>query len=180
MIDPDNPDSIERWENSSYNLDAAKVVVIKSKYFHGALGNGDPGPEKLVALLVSGAQQTGPSPAQQAAIDAFVANGAEIKRLVRKAIYDYYETVYPVYQEGIAMHVSGGDDVSEFLPPIKTGNELDAIVEIATIYVHPEKKGTVSIGIEFYAPWDVEHDLGVRITDGAVTDAGMADVAYPY
>jgi len=179
MIDPDDPDSIERWENSSYNLDAAKVVVVKSKFFHGALGNGDPGPEKSVVLLVSGAQQTGPSPAQQMAIDALVANSAEIQRLVRTAIYDYYKTVYPDYQEGIAMY-GGGDDVSEFLPAIKTGNELDAIVETATIYVHPEKEGTVSIGIEFFAPWDVEHDLGVRITDGAITDAGMAEVAYPY
>lgn len=179
IIDPDQPDSIKAWESSTYNVFQSKIVVVKLKNFYGTLGDSTPGEPKSVAIKVAGALKNGPTDAQQKAIDTLMNQEQEIHSTVRKAIYDYYQKVYPIYYP-IYKNIIGGVNLSKILPPIQKGDELDSIVEVGEIYIH-ESAGNepVSIGIEFHTPWDDENEMGVRIQGTEVIDVGNAFVAIP-
>lgn len=179
IIDPDQPDSIKKWEASTYNVNQSKIVVVKLKNFYGTLGDSTPGEPKSVAIEVAGALKNGPTDAQQKAIESLMNQEQEIHSTVRKAIYDEYQKVYPIYNP-IYKNIMDSANLSKILPHIQKGDELDSIIVVANIYVH-ESAGNepVSIGFEFFTPWDEEHDMGVRIQGTEVLEVGTAHVAYP-
>lgn len=182
VINPDDPASIEKWESSEYNVFDSKIVIVPLHLFHGKLGDSTPKPAQSVALQVCGARHAGPSSAQQAAIASLVKDEMQLHRVVRTAIYDDYKRSYPVYKEGwsIGSAIYGGGDFSDVFPEIRAGNELDTLVQIFTIYIHPASRdSSAAIGIECSVPWDEEHDVGLRLSDGEVLEIGTAHVAYP-
>ena len=155
--------------------------MTELRYLQETLGDSTENPPKPVALHVSGALTTGVSPGQQSAINFLVENEAQIHKAVRDAIYQYYKAHYSTYQQAWSMGAGmfGGGDFSDVLPPIKTGTELDALVQISTIYIHPSDDEMAAIGIECAVPWDEEHGIGIRLSGTEVADIDTAHVAYP-
>ncbi len=182
MINPDDPTSIEKWESSEHNYDNSKIVVVQLRLFQRTLGNSTPKAPKSVALEVSGARKTGPSSAQQATINSLVENETQIHSRVRKAVYDYYQESYPAYKEGwtLGAIMFGGDgDYSDILPEIKTGNELDSLIWISSIHIHPSSGDSQAMGIVYEVPWDEEHGIGILLLKGQVAKIGIAHDAFP-
>ena len=73
----------------------------------------------------------------------------------------------------------GAEDINSILPQITTGDELDNLVQLGTIYIHPPISGMASIGIDFIVPWDEEHGIGLRLQDGKVETIGTGHEAFP-
>jgi hypothetical protein len=182
IINPNDPDSIERWESSAYNFADSKITVTKLRFLHGTLGDTSPKSVKSVALHVSAAKTAGISPEQQNAIDDLILNERAIHTAIRTAVYENYTLSYPAYREGVSLGLAmfgGTDSVDDILPPVINGNELDELVEIQTIFVHSLYNGTVTIGVECLAPWDEEHGIGLQVCGEIVTRVGTAHEAYP-
>ncbi len=177
VLNPDDPESIKKWEESPLNVFSSKIHVVKLKYFHGNLGGLKEKAEKTVALEVSGAKVNGLTDAQRKTIDHLVKNESELFDLVYKAFYKEYKKNYPIYKSAFG---GGAAGMKKLLPAIKNGNELDSIVQIYKIYIHEiPKEGLVAVGIEFSIPWDEEHDVGVRLLGSKIDEVGIAFTAYP-
>jgi hypothetical protein len=182
VIDPEDPQSIARWEASRYNFADAKIQVVKSRFFHGSLGNSKPKEPKSIALQVYQAKTKGITAEQQAAMDDFIKNEEAIHAAVRSAIYEYYKKSYPAYKEGLSLGAAlygGADEIDEILPEITSGQELDDLVQFGTIYVHPLQNGSAPIGMDLVVPWDEEHGMGLRLKDGKVEAVGLGHEAFP-
>lgn len=182
VIDPDDPESIARWEASRYNFADAKIQVVKSRFFHGSLGDSRPKELKSIAVQIYQAKTKGITAEQQAAMDEFVKNEEAIHAAVRSAIYESYKQSYPAYKEGMSLGAAlygGAEEIEELLPAITSGQELDDLAQFGTIYVHPPVDGTVQIGMDFIVPWDEEHGMGLRLKDGKVEAVGSGHEAFP-
>ncbi len=70
------------------------------------------------------------------------------------------------------------DEVSEFMPDIKTVADLKNLIGVTNINVHQiSAAGLPYIGIEFGCKWDNEHGIGVLLHGTRVVDIGGADTA---
>ena len=182
IIDPEDPQSIERWEQSRYNIGNSRIHVVELRLFHGTLGDGAPREPKKVPLHVYQARTTGITPEQQAAVDRLVRDEPELHAAVREAIYRYYKNSYSVYKEALSLGAAmfgGAEEIDQILPQITAGDELDDLVQIGGIYIHPAVGGSASIGMDFEVPWDEEHGIGLRLDEGKVAEIGMGHEAFP-
>lgn len=182
IINPDDPASIAKWESSSYNFADAKIHVQKLSYLHGALGDTNSKDAASVAIQVYGAKSTGISPEQALAIAGLLKNEKAVHQALCDAIYDYYKRNYPAWKMGLSMGAAmfgGADEISEILPKVKNGSELDALITFGTIYVHPVKDGACCIGFDLLIPCDEEHGIGLRIQGDKVLAIGTAHEAFP-
>lgn len=178
MLDLTDPDEIAHWEASSDNIDHSKIKVVKLSYFYDALGNKKPKPPRAVAIEFSKSKLNGITPEQQQALDFFIENEREIHATVRKAIYNYYQVLYPDNKEAqeVASALYGGPkNIDDVLPPILNGTELDQIVEFASIRINSTTDGKATIGIEAFGEWDI-NGIGLRLQDGEVVEISNAYV----
>ena len=182
IIDPSDPLTIKTWEHSEYNFDHSKIVVHELSYFHGKLGDGALKESSAVAIEVCDALNAGITESQNSAIDELIRNEGSVMATVRNAIYQYYEEAYPDYKRGMDMGVKiwgGADQVKKMLPEIMEGDEIDGLVTIDTISIHPPIGDDVMIGIDFTVEWDEEHGMGLRMLDGEIEAIGTAHESYP-
>jgi hypothetical protein len=181
IIDPSNLASIERWENSEYNYNGAKITVVELHYFGGAFGDTPSEDATPIALEVCGAKVTGVSAEQQSTIEQLTENEKTVHAAVRAAVYGYYKQTYSDYKSawstGAAMF--GGGDFSDVLPVVTKGDELDNLVQLSSIYIHPGTNGVAPIGFDFAIPWDEENGLGVLLQGETVIATGNSYEAMP-
>lgn len=181
VYDVDDAASIQRWEQGEYNFHSSKVVPVTLKYLHSELGGLKPKVEKRVGFEVWGAVTAGVSLEQQLTIDELVADEAAIHKRVRAAIYQEYQRMLPALQQGTALgqalYGDGGESVSDVVPVIKSGNEIDGVITLQSIHIHPPQAGTVSIGIVFSTPW-TDSGIGVRVQRGQVIAVGEDTAAW--
>jgi hypothetical protein len=103
LLDPDDPESIARWESSPYNFGNCRIRVERLRHFHGALGDSSVTQPRSVALHVYEANAKGVAPEQRAAIDRLVQEESSIHAAVREAIYGYYKESYAAYKHGLSV-----------------------------------------------------------------------------
>lgn len=178
MLNLTDPDEIAHWEASSDNIDHSKIKVVKLSYFYNALGNNEPKPTRAVAIEISEARLNGITLEQQQALDFFIENERDIHATVRKAIYNYYQDLYPdikkAHEHASALY-GGPANTDDIPPPILNGTELDQIVNFASIRINSTPDGKATIGIEAFGKWDI-NGIGLRLQDGEVVEIGNAYV----
>lgn len=180
-LDMTNPRNSSRWEASPDNIFKSKLTIVKLTAIRGSLTKAGHQTARSVALEVCGALPRGLTAEQRQAIDFLKQNEATIFPKVRAAIYDFYGQSYKDYKKGwtLGAKLFGGGDISDILPEVVAGNELDRLVKFERIFIHSPRRGGVSIGIECSCTWDEEHGLGVMISADGTAKAGLAELAYP-
>jgi hypothetical protein len=67
---------------------------------------------------------------------------------------------------------------AEWMPDIKSAEDLHALIGLHTVNVHPLRKDGISYaGFEFCCTWDQEHGLGVLMHGTRTVEIGGADTA---
>lgn len=181
IIDPQNPETINRWENSEYNFNESKIFVVDLLYFGKMFDSVPTDDATATAIEVYGARKSGISAEQESAIELLTAREKRIYATVRAAIYDYYKQTYADYRSAWSMGAAmfDGGDFSDILPVVTKGNELDKLVKLSAIYIHPGANGVSQIGFDFTIPWDEENGLGVLLQGETVVATGNSYEAMP-
>jgi hypothetical protein len=100
-------------------------------------------------------------------VDRFLRNWPALKAKVLNAMFEVYQSVYPVMMEFV------GDDPSipYFLPEPGRPESIEDHFLVETVFFRADKK----IGLSGYCTWDDELGWGALLKDGAVISAGGAD-----
>jgi len=80
---------------------------------------------------------------------------------------------YPKWQE---TYDYPSETKSDFMPDIRTPQELSELLELQNIYILDGAK----IGFEFSCSWDMEHGLGVMTRKGKVVKIGGGETAFGF
>lgn len=104
------------------------------------------------------------------AYNNLVKNEKEIALTVKKAIYTYYKRNLGSYLHGVAGNASK-QEINEWFPTIKTGNELDHRIKLGSVLIYPPKNNICKVNLRFW--WSVDaDDVGVIISGDQVVDVG--------
>lgn len=181
QIDANDPQSIENWESSRFNVFDAKIKVVPLQFFPGKMTPTGQSQPVNVPVRLCRALSTGPAPEQTHALDDFLKNEQALYQKARQAVYRFYQNSYQDYKQGwsLGSRVFGVGDISEFLPQVVSGSELDELVQFEVIRIHPPRDGQSKIGIECSCSWDPEHGLGILIASDEIEQVGLAEVCYP-
>lgn len=181
IVDPQNPETLKRWESSEYNFNKSIISVVELHYFRKAFDSVPSNDATATAIEVCGARKSGILAEQESTIELLTTNEKRIHASVRAAVYDYYLQTYADYKSawstGAAMF--GGGDFSDVLPVVTKGDELDKLVQLSAIYIHPVTNGVSPIGFDFTIPWDEENGLGVLLQGETVIATGNSYDAMP-
>lgn len=136
--------------------------------------------QNTVVIEFIDSEEKGPSNHQLKTLEQFLYSEEKIAIDVGKNIYSYYEDVYPDYYEGASSIDDDPSSIEMFLPKIVNGNELDNLIKLNSILMHPCIDNVCRVGLNFYCSWDEEHGLGILIKNNKVVQTGFADTAYPF
>jgi hypothetical protein len=106
---------------------------------------------------------------------------AELYPKVRAAIYDFYKQAYEDYHKGflLGMMLYGGGDISQILPKVVDGTELDQLVTFQKMYYPPAPRRRCQHWPRVYLLLGRGARLGVLLRGDGVAKAEFADIAYP-
>jgi hypothetical protein len=132
------------------------------------------------SLSVTDEKQTGPTDAQVAAYQAFMAEPERTTKVLLEGILKGYRKLIASWREDL----DDDEETDRTMPRLKSPDGLRELITFQGITVYPEEKSRgkvkpVAIGLSFDCSWDEEHGLGVRWRDGKVEAVGGADEAIP-
>ena len=105
VIDPGDPASIKRWEDSQYNAFRSKIEVASLKCFRDRMTEKGHAEAKPVAIEIRGARDSGINPELQTALQQFKDAESAFYPKVRAAIYTEYQKSYNTYKQALSMGV---------------------------------------------------------------------------
>ena len=132
------------------------------------------------SLSVTDEEQAGPTEAQVAAYQAFMADPERTAKVLLEGILKGYRKI----TAGWRVDLDDDDEADRTMPKLKSPDGLRELITFQGVTVYPEEKSRgkvkpVAIGLSFDCSWDEEHGLGVRWRDGKVEAVGGADEAIP-
>jgi hypothetical protein len=112
--------------------------------------------------------------------DNFVSKQNLLAPEILQKIFEYYKSSYSDYKNGwTSMGQMSDQELEKYLPTPTTAENLKPFITPAIVHIQGKKnckEGT--IGIEFDCTWDIEHGLGVLISDWKVVKASVAEISY--
>jgi hypothetical protein len=102
--------------------------------------------------------------------DRFYVAQRELKPIIYKAIYDYYQVVAPEYRTRF------GQEFAHLAPEVNDIAELRKILTPEAVFIPDIFPENEEIGLLFECTWEPEHGLGVKIEHGRVVEVGFQDV----
>ncbi len=185
-FDIDDPSSMRAWESSAVNVYRSKIIIMNFVFLGGHFDK----PEAITAwdmkpfpVEACGWLDAQSSQEQCYALEQLVVHEKAIYKQLRDALYVYYENVIPELRDALSAYITTvgvGEPgaLDELLPTIRSGHELDQLVECSHIRALRPRDGMSKIGMLFDCRWDPEHGLGALISGSTVESFGASDVAY--
>jgi hypothetical protein len=103
-----------------------------------------------------------------------VEHEAEVHAAVTARLFEEYPTIRAEFLEDF----EHAQEAATRLPEVGTLAELEALLGVDEINVHPlEKDGLPFVGVELRCAWEEEHGVGVLLHGTRVLEVGDADTA---
>lgn len=113
-----------------------------------------------------------PAPEQSTAYNFLKQNNRDIAMAALEAIFEKY----PEWQDSYGYE---DDEREEFMPDIRSPNDLKQLIGLGTVHIlNIAKDGHAYHGLEFGCTWDEEHGVGVLLHKDRVIKVGDASQAF--
>ena len=116
------------------------------------------------------------SPRQKATLRGFLSTRERLEKRLSKALFRRYQRIFALQH---ASYAASGIDVDDYLPAISEVAQLAPLLTLQSMYL-PRRRAVGTFGLGFWAAWDREQGLGVRIVDWKVRCIGIFDAHRRY